>query len=163
MNFSPTALLVVLATTAASAQVAVEFPADTERQGTVSVLDEVEERFEQLAHTAIGLDVAAYMLFFDADLFVGLNADGTVIRSAQEFAVIYRRGVAQIERYAALDFVKLKLVEISPDLVLLANEYVAKVRLRSGETVAAKGGGTQVWSKATGEWLLVSVSSSNPD
>ena len=121
---------------------------------------EVRQRFEELAVAAKTLDVKLYMRFFDPRRFSGLNADGTTIASLADFEAQYRELTSQIESYVSLEFPKVRLTFVDERTVVLVNEYEATVLLVAGTEVAGSGAGAQVWSKSTGEWLLVSVSSS---
>ena len=128
-----------------------------------SVIREVRARFDGLADAARSLDTDVYLSFFDRTTFSSLNADGSVFGSLEPFADTYGASLEQVERYLDLDFGEVHVQPITRDVAILVNEYVASVQLKNGEVVQAAGGGTQVWSKVRGEWLLVNVSSSSAD
>ncbi len=121
---------------------------------------EVGLAFEGLAEAVKALNHEKYFSYFDEDTFSALNEDGTVLHSFAAFKGMYLPQVQYIQRYQSLTFDKVKIDIIDPNTAILMNEYTAEVVLKSGETVNASGAGTQVWSKRTGTWKLVNVSSS---
>ena len=125
------------------------------------IKESVNRAFEDLATASKELDFETYIGYFDRETFTGLNADGTVIHSIGEFENYYRPHFSAIKSYQSLDFEKVKITVINETTAILVNEYKARVEIESGEIVSASGGGTQVWAKSSGEWKLVSVSSSS--
>ncbi len=63
--------------------------------------------------------------------------------------------------YQSLKFPNVNVSVIDDNTAILVNEFTQTVLLRNGTTYTASGGGTQVWSKRSGQWKLVSVSASN--
>jgi len=124
------------------------------------VVREVLDRFDELVAAAKSLDPEAYLAFFDAVRFSGTKADGTVYHSLADFEEEYRAVVAAIESYESLEFDRVKVSVVGPATAILVNQYEAAVKIPGGEIHRGAGAGTQVWSKASGGWLLVSVSSS---
>ena len=90
-----------------------------------------------------------------------MNEDGTVTSSYPNFRDAFTAGTGHIERYEKLTFAPVKVIVIDRLTAILINEYEATVTLKSGQLVHVRGAGSQVWNRASGEWLLVSVSSSN--
>lgn len=130
-------------------------------EGDSVVVREVQGRFDALVEAAKTLDISLYMSFFDPDKFSGLRPDGRVYHSLSEFEQEYRAQVSAIEGYESLEFSRVKISAIDSATAVLVNEYRATVRLTDGDVASGAGAGTQVWSKASGRWLLVSVSSSS--
>lgn len=120
----------------------------------------VEQSFASLVEASRALDVEEYLSHFDRDHFTALNADGTVVHSFADFEDAIRAHFTVLESYEALEFDRVKVTVLDADTAILVNEYRAVVRLASGTTIAAEGGGTQVWRRVDGDWKLVSVSSS---
>ena len=121
---------------------------------------EVRHAFESLVAASEALDVPRYLGHFDAEKFVGLNADGTVWESFEALRALIEPAFLSIEKIDSLQFDKVKISVIDADTVLLVNEYQQQATLKSGDVFTSAGGGTQVWSKESGSWKLVSVSSS---
>lgn len=44
---------------------------------------------------------------------------------------------------------------------VLVNEFVQSMTLKDGSIINVSGGGSQVWSKRSGNWKIVSVSASD--
>ena len=129
-----------------------------------AVESEVHRSFAALVKAARSLEADEYLSFFDRDRFTALNADGTVVHSFDEFEQAIRENFAALEVYESLDFDRVKVTVLDADTAILVNEYRAVVRLASGPSVTAAGGGTQVWHRTGAGWRLVSVSSSaRPD
>lgn len=127
---------------------------------TETITEDVQRAFEGLAGAAKALDHDRYFEHFDPASFTSLNADGTVFHSLDAFRDHYRAGVAALANYESLTFSNVKIDVIDAQTAILVNEYEAVVELTSGDLVTARGAGTQVWSKRSGNWKLVSVSSS---
>lgn len=125
-----------------------------------NIARDIQTAFEGLAQAAQALDHEAYLGFFDPKSFSSLNADGTVFHSREAFQSHYEAGVSALARYHSLTFRNVKIDVIDAHTAILVNEYEAAIELQSGEIVTARGAGTQVWSKRTGDWKLVSISSS---
>jgi len=120
----------------------------------------VSQSFSGLVESVTSLDANHYYEFFDADKYTSLNEDGTVTHSFEEFQEAYDEQITFIKKYNSLAFSNVKITVIDRNTAILVNEYEAEVLLQSGDMVMASGGGLQVWSNTTGEWKLVSVSSS---
>lgn len=125
-----------------------------------AVRAEVQSAFASLVNASRALDIDEYLDHVDRDRFTALNADGTVVHSFAEWADAIRGHFAVLETYEALEFDRVKVTVLDADTAILVNQYRAVVRLVSGETIEAEGGGTQVWHRTDGVWKLVSVSSS---
>ncbi|MDA8017939.1 MAG: nuclear transport factor 2 family protein [Thermoanaerobaculia bacterium] len=125
-----------------------------------SVTEAVQHAFHGLAQAARALDHDRYFQHFDQAVFTALNADGTVTHSFEAFARDYRQQADFVQAYRSLDFHRVKITVIDAQTAVLVNEYRAQVILKSGQVVDAEGAGTQLWSRRTGTWKLVSVSSS---
>lgn len=121
---------------------------------------EVDLAFEGLADASKTLDHEKYFSYFDTEKYTALNENGSVLHSFGTFKEIYQPQLAFIKSYQSLEFSNVKIDVIDASTAVLVNEYQATVTLTSGETVTASGAGTQVWSKRTGAWKLVNVSSS---
>lgn len=121
---------------------------------------EVNTAFQGLAQASKSLDHAKYFSYFDTEKYTALNENGAVLHSFTAFKDMYEPQLAYLESYQNLDFNNVKIDVIDAFTAVLVNEYSATVTLTTGETVSAKGAGTQVWSKRTGTWKLVNVSSS---
>ncbi|WP_262694782.1 nuclear transport factor 2 family protein [Kordiimonas aquimaris] len=126
----------------------------------IQVTSEVNQAFLGLVEASKTLDHARYFSYFDTEKYTALNEDGTVLHSFAVFQEIYMPQVAYVERYNDLQFDNVKIDVIDKNTAVLVNEYTAEVVLTNGDIVKAAGAGTQVWSKRTGEWKLVNVSSS---
>lgn len=123
----------------------------------------VNESFDGLVAASKSFDFDHYLEFFDEDKFTGLNANGTVTHSLDDFDDAYRESFSIPEAYQSLRFKNVKVTVIDRYTAILVNEFEAQVLLKSGEVIPASGGGAQTWSKASGAWKLVSVSSSAKD
>jgi len=121
---------------------------------------EVRKSFEALVEASNALDAKRYFEFIDEDKFTGLNADGTNWNSVDGLKVMIESGFNAIEKIEFLEFTNVHVSVIDLNTAILVNEYSQKVLLKAGMSINNAGGGTQVWSKASGEWLLVSISAS---
>ena len=124
------------------------------------IYTEVNSAFQGLVDASKSLDHEKYFSYFDAEKYTTLNEDGTVLHSLDAFREMYLPQQKYIKSYQSLEFSNVKIDVIDASTAVLVNEYTASVTLTSGETVSAAGAGTQVWSKRTGTWKLVNVSSS---
>lgn len=122
---------------------------------------EVLAAFGSLVEASQDLDAARYFSHFDADKFVGLNADGTVWQSLDDLEPMINEGFAAIATVTALVFDKVKVSVIDAQTAVLVNEFVQTIEFKHGGTAKYAGGGAQVWSKRSGAWKLVSISASN--
>ena len=122
---------------------------------------EVETAFQKLVEASTSLNLEQYFSFFDTENFTSLNGDGTVYTSFGAFEEHTAPALSYIKKYQSLEFSNVKITALNNDTAVLVNEYAATVTLKSDQTVSAAGAGTQVWSKKTGEWKLVHVSSSS--
>lgn len=127
--------------------------AETERQ--------VRHAFNGLVDASKSLDTLRYLSYVDAEHFVGLNANGTVWRSRDELSGSIQQAFDSIARVTSLDFTTVEISVIDDQTAVLVNEYEQALLLKTGETLRVAGGGAQVWSRATGDWKLVSISASN--
>lgn len=126
-----------------------------------AVAAEVTTAFQGLAEASQKLDHERYFSYFDAEKYTALNENGEVLHSFKTFKDIYEPQLAYLASYESLEFSNVKIDVIDASTAILVNEYEATVTLTSGETISAAGAGTQVWSKRTGTWKLVNVSSSS--
>jgi hypothetical protein len=122
---------------------------------------EVRKSFEALIEASKALDTKRYFEFIDEDKFIGLNADGTNWNSVDDLKVMIESGFSAVEKIEFLEFTNVHVSVIDLNTAILVNEYSQKVLLKSGISINDAGGGTQVWSKVSGEWLLVSISASS--
>lgn len=122
---------------------------------------EVKASFESLVESTKIQDWEAYFNHFDQDNFSGLNADGTVWESFEDFKKSVTPGFKMIERSDSLIFPIVQISVIDKKSAILVNEYEQKISLKGGQQIEAAGGGTQVWSKVSGAWKLVSISASS--
>lgn len=121
---------------------------------------EVLESFDQLVDSVHGLNTKAYFNLIDHDKFVGLNSDGSNWNSIDDLKALIEPGFATIAKVDSLNFNKVKVSVIDERTAILVNEYEQTIVLKDGNKVSSAGGGTQVWSKISGNWKLVSVSAS---
>ncbi|GJL96019.1 MAG: hypothetical protein DHS20C05_24240 [Hyphococcus sp.] len=120
----------------------------------------VTQSFDGLVDAVLALDHDKYFSYFDTEKYTSLNEDGTVTHTFDAFKTTYLAQTAYLKEYKSLSFDNVKITVIDRANAVLVNEYEAEIVLTSGDAITAKGGGTQVWSKSTGAWKLVSVSSS---
>lgn len=128
-----------------------------------TVTQEVMHQFHRLVKAAEQRDISEYFNLVDMQKFVGLNSNGRNWNSAEELKSQLVDGFRAISAVNSLDFTNLNLSIIDQYTVVLVNEYQQMLTLTSGQIMAVKGGGTQVWSKRSGIWKLVSISSSLND
>lgn len=121
---------------------------------------EVLESFNQLVESVREIDANAYFDLFDQDKFVGLNANGSNWNSIDDLKALIEPGFAVIAQVDSLNFNNVKVSVIDENTAILVNEFEQTIVLKNGNRVSSGGGGTQVWSKASGNWKLVSVSAS---
>lgn len=122
---------------------------------------EVRHVFNELVSASSALDSDRYFKYIDADKFVGLNADGSNWNSIIELKKVVEPGFNAVKEVQSTVFTNVKVSVIDLSTAILVNEYEQKVLLKTGESIMIAGGGTQVWSKANGNWMLVSISASN--
>jgi hypothetical protein len=122
---------------------------------------EVSASFDSLVESTKAQNWEAYFTHFDQNNFSGLNADGTVWESFEDFKASIVPGFQMIERSDSLVFPVVKISVIDRNTAILVNEYQQIIILTGGEEVKASGGGVQVWSKISQEWKLVSISASS--
>lgn len=135
------------------------FELSSEKKDVIEL--EIRASFNGLVEASKSLDPTRYIEYFDADKFVGLNSDGTNFNSIEDLIELIEPGFGSIEKITSLEFTNIKISVIDKNTAILVNEYEQSALLKSGVTYTSKGGGTQVWSKATGSWKLVSVSASD--
>jgi hypothetical protein len=121
---------------------------------------DVLDAFKGLVKASESFDTDRYFEFFDKERFTGLNVDGTVWHSFENFEALISSGFPMVERNLSLEFINVKVTVISPTTAILVNEYKHSMLLKSGDIVEQSGGGTQVWYKSNNVWKLVSVSGS---
>jgi hypothetical protein len=121
---------------------------------------EVNQAFKQLVKVSTELNVEQYFALIDADKFVGLNANGSNWNSIAELRQVVEPGFNFVETVESLTFPNVKISVIDAQTAVLVNEYEQTVVLAGGSRHTSRGGGVQVWSKASGQWLLVSISAS---
>ena len=122
---------------------------------------EIRESFNGLVEAANSLDTRRYFEFFDKEKFAGLSANGTNWNSIEDFKALINPSFAMVEKIESLEFTNVYISVIDANTAVLVNEYEQNAQLKSGEIVKGAGGSVQVWSKASGNWKLVSVSASN--
>ena len=122
---------------------------------------EVLDAFKNLRTAASELDGERYFSLFDQSKFVGLNSDGSNWNNFEEFRALVEPGFGAIEKVNELTFPNVKVTVLDDNNAILINEYQQTMTLKDGTQATVAGGGTQVWSKHSGKWLLVSVSASN--
>lgn len=123
--------------------------------------NEIMQQFETLKTTVKTLDIDAYFNLIDANKFVGLNADGSNWNSIDEFKTLMEPSFNSIAKVHKLEFTNVNISVIDSNTAILVNEFEQDIELKNGQTHSFAGGGTQVWSKQTGKWLLVSISASS--
>lgn len=131
------------------------------KPNTKSAEQEVLASFHSLVDASKKLDVKAYFQHFDADKFVGLNSDGTNWNSIDDLEPIINAGFGSVKKVISLEFPNVRVSMIDDYTAVLINEFTQTILLKSGNTFHLAGGGTQVWSKRSGQWKLVSVSASS--
>lgn len=133
-----------------------DLPKNTE----LNIESEVHQAFLGLVDASNALDVERYFSYFDKEKFTGLNADGTVWRSIKDLEMLIVPGFAAVKSINSLEFSNVKITTINQTTAILVNEYKQRIELKNGDIIEDAGGGTQVWSKTSGVWKLVSVSAS---
>jgi hypothetical protein len=126
-----------------------------------SIESAILKQFESLVDASKKRDKEGYFAHFDEEKFIGLNSDGTNWNSLNDLKPLVETGFDMIARINSLDFTNVKISVIDANTAILVNEFNQEMVLTSGETVVVSGGGTQVWSKTSGSWKLVSVSASD--
>lgn len=121
---------------------------------------EIQQSFDGLVEASTALDTARYFEFIDSEKFIGLNADGTNWNSINGLKELIEPGFNAIEKVESLIFTNVRISVIDSNTAILVNEYEQEIQLKDGTHFKSAGGGTQVWSKESGKWLLVSISSS---
>ena len=121
---------------------------------------EVLGSFESLKTASKNLDLDGYLQLINPDKFSGLNVDGINWNNYEEFKQSVTPGFTLIKEIHSLEFPNVEVIVIDANTAILVNEYIQKFTLTNGKTLTSIGGGTQVWSKASGRWLLVSISAS---
>jgi len=106
-------------------------------------------------------DIERYFQSFDDSKFIGLSAGGTVWDTIEDLRDVVGPGFEAVDAVESLVFTKVEISVIDPDTAVLVNEFQQISRLKNGTRVESFGGGSQVWSKGTGAWKLVSVSASS--
>ena len=127
-----------------------------------AIEEQIRAEFDGLIEAAKSLDADSYLAYFDEKNFTGLNADGTVTHSLEEFADLYRKSLPLFDSYEYLEFFRVKVTVLNATTAILVNEFQADIKLQKGSTLSVSGGGTQVWYQKNGEWKLINVSSSAP-
>ncbi|MRX28135.1 nuclear transport factor 2 family protein [Kangiella sp. HZ709] len=138
----------------------------TQKQTTITTADtaivksQIRAQFNSLAIAAKNLDVNSYLSFIDKDKFTGLKVDGTNWNHYEGFKIDIVTGFSFIKKVHSLKFPNVKISVVNAETAVLTNEYIQVFSLNDGAKLTSKGGGTQVWSKASGKWLLISISAS---
>ena len=122
---------------------------------------QVLAKFDSLVFAAKTLNTELYFQHFDDKRFVGLNSDGSNWNSLADLKPLITGGFNSIEKVVSLQFSNVKVLVIDEYTAILVNEFEQTIQLKSGDELSLRGGGTQVWSKHSGSWKLVSVSASN--
>jgi ketosteroid isomerase-like protein len=125
-----------------------------------NVEQEVLASFQSLVDASRRLDVQAYFAHFDQEKFVGLNNNGSTWATLEAFYPVIENGFAAIDEVTELRFTKLKVLVIDRHTAVLVNEFEQTMRMQNGNAASVAGGGSQVWSKSTGAWKLVSIATS---
>lgn len=122
---------------------------------------EIRQAFSSLVQASKALDTARYFEHIDTEKFVGLNADGSNWNSFSELRELIEPSFNSVGNIESLVFTNVRISVIDEDTAVLVNEYEQEVSMKDGARFSDAGGGAQVWSKATGRWLLVSISASS--
>jgi hypothetical protein len=136
-------------------------PMDQQNKPPAEIESEVHQAFLGLVEASKALDADRYFAYFDKEKFTGSNADGTVFRSIKDLEMLIVPGFASVKSIISLEFHNVKITVINQTTVILVNEFKERVELKNGDVVEQAGAGTQVWSKTSGAWKLVSVSASD--
>ncbi|MBO6622690.1 MAG: nuclear transport factor 2 family protein [Balneola sp.] len=131
---------------------------DTEK---IQIKTEVGASFDSLVESTKVQDWEAYFAHFDQNNFTGLNADGTIWESFEDFKASVIPGFQMIASSDSLIFPVVKISLIDKNTAVLINEYEQKITLNGGQEIRVAGGGVQVWSRNSGKWKLVSISASS--
>lgn len=134
---------------------------NTDEFDRTKVEKEVLQSFDSLVVASKSLDADKYFRHFDAENFIGLNSDGFTWHSLDELKILIESGFRAIKKVESLQFKRVKLSIIDNNTVVLVNEFEQSMVLKDGSNVTVAGGGTQLWSKNSGAWKLVSISASN--
>ncbi len=121
---------------------------------------EVLQAFASLVEASKSMDFQQYIDHFDTKSFVGLNSDGSNWNSLEELIQTVEPGFAAVATVESLHFTNVEVEVIDANTAILVNEFEQSMVLQSGVAISIAGGGTQVWSKRSGTWKLVSVSAS---
>lgn len=121
---------------------------------------EIQHSFAGLVEAANALDSKRYFDLIDNDKFVGLNSDGSNWNSVADLKGLIEPGFNAIEKVESLEFTNVRISVIDLNTAILVNEFEQTIVLKGGGRHSLAGGGTQVWSRASGKWLLVSISAS---
>ncbi len=127
----------------------------------IQIKTEVRASFDSLVESTKVQDWESYFNHFDENNFSGLNADGTVWESFENFKASVIPGFKMIESSDSLVFPIVKISLIDKNTAVLINEYEQKITLNGGQEIRVAGGGAQVWSRISGKWKLVSISASS--
>lgn len=125
------------------------------------IKQEVLVAFDSLVEASKALDSVLYFQHFDKEKFVGLNSDGTNWNTVSDLEPIIMTGFKAINKVTNLEFTNVNISVIDNFTAVLVNEYVQSIEMKNGEIVNFAGGGSQVWSKRSGTWKIVSISTSN--
>ena len=127
----------------------------------LTIKKEVNTAFLQLIESAKSLNVENYLNHFDSNNFTGINGDGTIIRSLADFRKMYTEGMTHLKSYKSLEFPEVHITIINNFTAILVNEFDMVGISYTGDEFSASGAGTQIWSKKSGIWKLISVSGSH--
>jgi len=124
------------------------------------IAGEVQARFDSLATAARTGDSDAYYSHFDKQHFSGIHMDGKVWPDFTSFKIAADYGFVSVKKTHSLIFSDVHVQVIDDRTVILINRFEQDIELHDGIRATVKGAGTQVWSRRSGTWLLVSVSAS---
>ena len=125
------------------------------------VRQEVLASFESLVASSKALDTQTYFKHFDNEKFSGLDASGQNWNSIDDLRALIEPGFNAVTKVDSLQFNNVKVTVVDSRNAVLVNEFEQLLTLKSGDQISLAGGGVQVWHKADGNWLLVSVAASN--
>ncbi len=135
-------------------------PINLTAQDVTNLEKEVLLSFQKLVSASKDRDLEIYFSLIDQQKFTGLKADGSNWNSFDDLKSDVTSGFSLIDSVKELKFPNIKVTIIDSNTAILVNEYLQVVELKDGIQLSMKGGGTQVWSKSSGNWLLVSISAS---
>jgi len=127
----------------------------------IQIEKEINHAFANLVDISTTLDSTRYFELIDKDKFVGLNANGQNWNNIEDLKAIIIPAFDMVKKIESINFTNVKISVIDKNTAILVNEYNQTIMLDNGQIIKDSGGGTQVWSKSSGHWLLVSISASS--